>query len=47
VKTGPNRPVGPVEPGTGHVSGPVRPGNRGAKEPGKNRANRRGTGKNR
>ncbi|MCI34939.1 hypothetical protein A2U01_0056160 [Trifolium medium] len=36
----------PVELGTGEQSGPVRPENQGAKEPGKKRANRRGTGKN-
>ncbi|MCI37697.1 hypothetical protein A2U01_0058921 [Trifolium medium] len=41
----PDRPIGPVKLGTGEQSGPVRPGNRGAKEPEKKRANRRETGK--
>jgi hypothetical protein len=43
VKTGPDRPVGPVEPGTGPASGPSRPQNRSAHEPVMNRK----TGKNR
>ncbi|MCI21097.1 hypothetical protein A2U01_0042261, partial [Trifolium medium] len=37
VRTGPDWPVGP---GTGHASGSVSTGNRGAGEPGENRANR-------
>jgi hypothetical protein len=36
VKTGPDRPVEPVEPGTGPVSGPVSAQNRCASEPEKN-----------
>jgi hypothetical protein len=33
VKTGPDRPVRPVGPGTGPASGPSRPQNRSAHEP--------------
>jgi hypothetical protein len=33
VRTGPDRPVGPVEPGTGPPSGPSQPQNRSAHEP--------------
>jgi hypothetical protein len=47
VKTGPDRPVGPVEPGTGPASGPVSAQNRSAREPLLNRQNRSKTGKNR
>jgi hypothetical protein len=36
---------GPVEPGTGDVSGPVKPQNRVANESGGKRLNRCGTGK--
>jgi hypothetical protein len=44
VKTGPNRPVEPVEPGTRPLSGPVSMQNRSATEPGKNRVKRRKIG---
>jgi hypothetical protein len=44
VKTGPGRPVGPVEPGTGPASGSVGAQNRSAREPGSNRENRDKTG---
>jgi hypothetical protein len=40
VKTGPDRPVGPVEPGIGPESGPVDAQKRSANEPAKNRQNR-------
>jgi hypothetical protein len=36
----PDRPGGPVEPGTGPGSGPVRVQNRSAREPALNRQNR-------
>ena len=45
VKTGPNRPVEPVEPGTGPLAGPEQPQNRGGRKPVKNRENRSKTGK--
>jgi hypothetical protein len=47
VKTGPDWPVGPVEPGTGPASSPVGAQNRSAREPRSNRENRDKTGKNR
>jgi hypothetical protein len=34
-----SKPDWPIEPGTGHISGPVRPKNRGVDEPEKNRVN--------
>ena len=43
VKTGPNRSVEPVEPGTGPLAGPEQPQNRGGRKPVKNRE----TGQNR
>jgi hypothetical protein len=42
----PDRPVGPVEPGTGPVSGPVSVQNRSAREPVKNRQNQKKPEKN-
>jgi hypothetical protein len=47
VRTGPDRPVGPVEPGTGPPSGPSQPQNRSAHEPVIEPENRPKTGKNR
>jgi hypothetical protein len=44
IKTGADRPVGPIEPGTGPASGPVRVQNRSAREPALNRKNRKKTG---
>jgi hypothetical protein len=44
IKTGPDRPVGPIEPGTGPASGPVRVQNRFVREPALNRENREKTG---
>jgi hypothetical protein len=41
----PDRPIEPVEPGTGPASGSVDVQNRSADEPGKNRKNRGRTGK--
>ena len=40
VKTRPDRPVGPIEPGTGQVNGSVDPENRTKKKPVLNRLNR-------
>jgi hypothetical protein len=47
VKTRPDRSVGPVEPGTGPISGPVSAEKRSASEPTQNRKNREKSGKNR
>jgi hypothetical protein len=47
VKTGPDRPVRTVGPGTGPVFGPSRPQNRLAREPAIEPENRPQTGKNR
>ena len=41
LKTGPDRPVRPVEPSTGHKTGPVQSKNRFCIEPALNRSNRR------
>jgi hypothetical protein len=43
----PDRPIEPVEPGTGPASGSVDVQNRSAREPVKNRENRKKPGKNR
>jgi hypothetical protein len=40
IKTGPDRPVEPVEPGTGHESGSASAQNRSANKPEENRINR-------
>ncbi|KEH26760.1 hypothetical protein MTR_6g071675 [Medicago truncatula] len=45
IKTGPNRPVRSVEPGTGYTSGTEDPPNRTVLEPGRKPGNRRKTAK--
>lgn len=47
VKTGPDRPVEPIEPGTGLNSSPVRHENRSISEPETKPENRCKTGQNR
>ncbi|AES98131.1 hypothetical protein MTR_5g064730 [Medicago truncatula] len=45
IKTGPDRPVQPIEPGTGSVTDPEDPKNRSVVQPGKEPENRKKTGK--